>query len=626
MWAINGHRNCVRVHAVCTEPLGLVLELCNAGRLDQWLWTTACSTINGERARRLLSNHLLQNSAASQKSPPVSISNGEDVDSSEEEEDDTFESLLADGVVRGCFTPVQRILACTDVINAVDYLHGRHVSHGDIKADNVLVQRLSDSVLSCKLGDFGSAKVARSWTGEGSTMQAKNATGGTERWQSKEALVAAQRQRAGSSVSSPADHLTVDDRCSDVYSLILLIASILTSLPPYADLSDWPLVDAIRAGTLPYDEQQLHAVSPQLLKLVRLWMAVDTRPSMLELKYEHWPAIMEDLIAAPNSSSSSAMKPDETSSKAAALLLAKDTAVSEATPSSSSSIATTRPLSASSSSPAERSFSSSSSSSTQPATAVSGSLVDKWLYADGSGSEYGPVDFDDMKAAWSSGRLTAASLVCRSGVDVWHPMTTMAELKSLLLLPTPQPAAGAVLPAVAASTSTWPAQRLLSSTGVECDMERSAGSSRFSKQSGRVTLRCTLTKLSWRLVEKRLWGTKEDTYRLADCEVRVDSSKRHGLVVGVTTAVRLELVHFTFSNTSSTIMNPNPQYTEPVPLVDVVAVVMKLAHDAASRRSERRDADGSGLEMDVTGVGSDDEIEKVGVERFHISRLRRTGQ
>ena len=317
-WAINGDRNCLRLLAVCTEPPGLVLELCNAGQLDQWLWAEAKSTVKGQVVRTLLPNHLLPRGNASEQQAIAPTrthhhqhAKDDHPDAEGEDEDDTYASLLADGRVMGCFTLLQRIAACSDVIHAVDYLHGRHLSHRDIKADNVLVQRMSDSVLTFKLGDFGSAKVERSCTGLAtSTARAESATGGTERWQSKEALVAVQRQKpkSSSAASPPAAHLAVDDRRSDMYSLVLLIASILTSLPPYADLGGeerLALSHAINTGRLPYEEQQLRAVSPALLRLVQLSMAVATRPSMLTLKYEHWPAIMSDVLAAPSSSSSS---------------------------------------------------------------------------------------------------------------------------------------------------------------------------------------------------------------------------------------------------------------------------------------------------------------------------------
>ena len=286
MWAINGHPNCVRLHALCTKPLGLVLELCNAGSLDRWLWVWLQGTVRGQKVLRVVPNHLLPRGPSSQTARTSFASGAYHHADDGEDDNHTFESLLAEDKICGCLTPVQRITACTDVINAVDYLHGRHMSHGDIKADNVLVQRLSDSVLSCKLGDFGSAKVEKSWTGAaGSTMQAKNVTGGTERWQSQEAL------RAGCSVVVEEEEKTAS---AGSFSISTSSSASSSSASPAAVLAD----DDRRNDVFPRPPHRLHPRLPPAPRRSQRLAACGRHPC--------WHAAVEGAAATPCQSGAAA--------------------------------------------------------------------------------------------------------------------------------------------------------------------------------------------------------------------------------------------------------------------------------------------------------------------------------
>ena len=259
----------------------------------------------------------------------------EEEESSDDDDDDSLGGSLPPIFHEDLSLP-QRLLISQDLINAVSFLHSKHLAHGDINSSNVLIHDLSvglappsandisshlplPRLLCVRLSDFGSAQVQASFTGKlGSTLRGHSAAGGTLRWSAPELLlmdgdgqsdetyaaaVAARTNDSSVEVSSsssdglsPKSSQTVSSqkyRSADVYSLSLLLAELFTSLPPYADLPNGKVHHAIFTCRPPYNETLLNNVSPALTRLVRACSGpVVQRATLAQLKYQFWPDLL----------------------------------------------------------------------------------------------------------------------------------------------------------------------------------------------------------------------------------------------------------------------------------------------------------------------------------------------
>lgn len=110
---------------------------------------------------------------------------------------------------------VNRVRLLCEIADAVSYLHGEGIVHGDIKARNILIG-VGGHVLLC---DFGLTKLACAQT----SLPLKGV--GTTRWQSPELL------KGGSKTTQ-----------SDVYAFSMTIVEVLTGTPPFSILLDDPAV------------------------------------------------------------------------------------------------------------------------------------------------------------------------------------------------------------------------------------------------------------------------------------------------------------------------------------------------------------------------------------------------
>ncbi|KAG8898475.1 hypothetical protein FRC01_010897, partial [Tulasnella sp. 417] len=106
---------------------------------------------------------------------------------------------------------INRVQLLCETADAVDYLHRESIVHGDIKANNLLINE-SGHVMLC---DFGLAKSTYAQT----STALKGA--GTFRWQSPELWDNAPRTFA-----------------SDVYAFSMTIVEVLTGLPPFSHLEN----------------------------------------------------------------------------------------------------------------------------------------------------------------------------------------------------------------------------------------------------------------------------------------------------------------------------------------------------------------------------------------------------
>ena len=651
MWAINGHPNCVKLYALCTQPMGLVLELCT-GSMEKWLWAEQRKMVQGRRVLSFIPNHLLpHDTAASNHTSRAAKAYGDDSDEDADIglDDETYESMLAEGKILGCLSQMQRIIACEEVICGLSYVHGRHMSHKDIKAENVLVQQLAPGAMCFKLADFGSAKLEQSWSGSaGSTINSRGKTGGTERWQPRETLnrVPSSRDDSGvastnigsetsqltspstsSSSSAARPTLTADDRLSDVYSLILVIASILTSLPPYAaHVRTGPqLSHAINSGTPPFDPLLLRATSPDLEHLVRLSMQESTRPTLLDIRFVHWPGILKDLLASPKSSqaatkntavtttdrtltvttaprpalSPGSSAPIRATSQVAAVDLPHPAASLPSAPSSVASLAAKWESRKQVVGPgaAERTRSSDTSPSA-PDSVVrlprsTSSNDNNSRPAVGTSISSPPPNKASSSVQSTAPTAAASTVVLANDSDSDGDHNDEEPVQ-------PSSSSSGNTQSEVATTSTSLAQSLLRTAGVLCDMQRTTGGRFSSNQSAQVRLYCTATELSWHLVKRRPWDTNKKTYWLPACSVteshrtrmvvRVDKFRNGDVVEGAS-----EVVSFMFPDTDITVNST--MFTQPVRHADVVAVVEELIRDVQTDRPDYK----PGVEMGDVG-------------------------
>ena len=262
-WMLNGHPNIPHLYGWCREPRGLVMEFCNSGSLKQWLW---CAVLQVDSTVLVRNESLPRSHPRETDSSPSTAEN-------EAEGFVTYESLLAAKTIRGILTPSQRKLACRSLLDAVSRLHLEHLSHGDIKSENILVNKEASGVLQFKLCDYGSANFQASFPNLAmfSTLRASPMEGGTTRYLAQEKFEMDDLEETdGRKVKGEAGGYTKDnDRAADIYSAGLVIAEILTALPPYHRcITEHSVNRAMLQKKPPYEEAMLSDVNPLLTTFV----------------------------------------------------------------------------------------------------------------------------------------------------------------------------------------------------------------------------------------------------------------------------------------------------------------------------------------------------------------------
>ncbi|RLN95886.1 hypothetical protein BBJ28_00025100, partial [Nothophytophthora sp. Chile5] len=155
----------------------------------------------------------------------------------------------------------------------LEYIHKKHVVHGDLKLNNILVG--ADG--TAKLSDFGLSTVWLSSTLSKTTVDAPKVSGGL-RWRAPECL----RRRP--------------NFASDVYSFAMCMIEAAIGEPPFAFLDDDAVRDNLRYGEIP--EQPEEMSSEEWKFVVAMTNADPAKRLSLSLVLEELKAFAEVEIAA----------------------------------------------------------------------------------------------------------------------------------------------------------------------------------------------------------------------------------------------------------------------------------------------------------------------------------------
>ncbi|KAH7334684.1 kinase-like domain-containing protein [Rhizoctonia solani] len=153
-----------------------------------------------------------------------------------------------------------RMKLCIELAEIVEYLHGKGIVHGDIKADNVLVSDSRDA----RLADFGSATLD-----EYRTLLFTSTL--TE-------LPCSIRFAAPEILDESSQKHTAQ---SDIYALGMTILQILTGKPPYAEMSNRRVLANVFRGVFP--------PKPELDGIIRRQYAKDELWNLLLRCWKHDP-------------------------------------------------------------------------------------------------------------------------------------------------------------------------------------------------------------------------------------------------------------------------------------------------------------------------------------------------
>ena len=113
---------------------------------------------------------------------------------------------------------------------AVAYLHARNVVHGDLKTQNILLDREGTP----KLADFGIARAVQSTLGRSRASTQAGGGQGTPGYMAPELLNGARTSKA-----------------ADVYALAMVVAEVLTGTMHFADVPTAVVVAKVQQGTRP---------------------------------------------------------------------------------------------------------------------------------------------------------------------------------------------------------------------------------------------------------------------------------------------------------------------------------------------------------------------------------------
>jgi len=163
----------------------------------------------------------------------------------------------------------QRLRMCSDVANAMDYLHEfkPQIIHRDLKSLNMLLTRSISGprdMPNVKVSDFGLAKMKE----EQQEWGAMTAQAGTIRWMAPEVPTGRYNEKA------------------DVYSYAMVLYEIICYEVPFHDFETLQVISAVKSGARP----RLDAVPPdcpvKLMSLMILCWTQDqsTRPSFTQVR------------------------------------------------------------------------------------------------------------------------------------------------------------------------------------------------------------------------------------------------------------------------------------------------------------------------------------------------------
>jgi serine/threonine protein kinase len=159
--------------------------------------------------------------------------------------------------------PSECAILCSfcQIARALQYLHAQKIAHGDIKLDNILV----DEDCVPKLADFGYASMEIYKSGE----------------------------KSGTIIyATPELFLTgcADMRAADIWSLGIILYSMITNRFPYPAVEEWHLVRLIYGGMLDYQVIKNERIRSLVIKMTSV--KPSKRPTIADVVNE-----VEDLIA-----------------------------------------------------------------------------------------------------------------------------------------------------------------------------------------------------------------------------------------------------------------------------------------------------------------------------------------
>jgi len=176
---------------------------------------------------------------------------------------------------------VNRVQLLVEAANGLEYMHGLHMVHGDLKGANILINQ---SHRAC-LADFGlstivntehhAAASASSVSVASKTSLMSFTVGGTPRWMSPELL---DPERFGHGDSRPTKQ-------SDCYGLGMVVYEVLCGKPPYWDITNRAaLLNTITMGGRPKKPEAAESLglTDDLWRIVRQCWLVDpnSRPDV----------------------------------------------------------------------------------------------------------------------------------------------------------------------------------------------------------------------------------------------------------------------------------------------------------------------------------------------------------
>eukprot|EP01111_Echinosteliopsis_oligospora_P012589 TRINITY_DN432_c0_g1_i1.p1 TRINITY_DN432_c0_g1~~TRINITY_DN432_c0_g1_i1.p1 ORF type:complete len:406 (-),score=87.49 TRINITY_DN432_c0_g1_i1:56-1273(-) len=154
----------------------------------------------------------------------------------------------------------------TDVAKAMTYLHDYHITHRDIKSQNILLQK--EDTTSAIVADFGVAKMTSAQTVKLATQI------GTPNWMAPEIVVLNAKKGYDNKV--------------DVYSFGLVLFEMMTNTLPYAGLNAIQIGFCLSKGERPSKPKECARTPKELISLMtRCWaQEPEKRPSFDEVRGE----------------------------------------------------------------------------------------------------------------------------------------------------------------------------------------------------------------------------------------------------------------------------------------------------------------------------------------------------
>ncbi|KAJ8594250.1 kinase-like protein [Rhizopogon salebrosus TDB-379] len=149
------------------------------------------------------------------------------------------------------------------VATAIEYLHSKDIVHGDLTANNILI----DLTCNVRVTDHGILAMC-------SELRSTSAIRSNVRWAAPESL----------EVSENEDPLPSPKPASDIYSFGCIMLQVMTGRPPYADIrSNHHVTVLILRGRKPGRPLTPHIADSFWYFIQKCWYDLGNRPSAVEV-------------------------------------------------------------------------------------------------------------------------------------------------------------------------------------------------------------------------------------------------------------------------------------------------------------------------------------------------------